>query len=307
MNRGIANKACSVFVGNIPYDVDEETLKKVFGTVGPVVSLRLMYDKNTRQPKGFGFCEYRDQETAYAAMRNLNNVEVGGRPLRVDWADHELKSTEGVLRAPGRSTADIVKHSRVADLRLQEFIDKISSVETAEELSSEAITHCEIGGIVNTLSSSQMVSLVGHMLGVIAQGGDVGKQFLTAHPHVSLALMQMCFLLGLSAEPALPMSHDDIAFANERISQLRQSRIAPNKPAFVPHLVNPPMGIMGVGPPPMLPPHLTGMAPPPILPPPVNDQKKILLEQLAKLTPEQIAQLPEEVKKQVLDIVGGKR
>ena len=303
MNRGIANKACSVFVGNIPYDVDEETLKKIFNTVGPVVSLRLMYDKNTRQPKGFGFCEFRDQETAYAAMRNLNNVEVNGRPLRVDWADHELKATEGVMRAPGRVEA-VMKHARVRDFRLQEFIDKISSPESAEELSSEAITHCEIGGIINQMNSAAMVNLLGHTLRLIADAPDTAKAFLTAHPHVALALMHMAFLLGLSAEPTLPMSQEDLAFTSERIGQLRASRISPNKPVFVPHLVNP-GGFGGA----VLPPHLMGMAPPILVAPPPSvqeDQKKILLEQLAQLTPEQIAQLPEEVKKQVLEIVSNK-
>ncbi|KAF4739151.1 Cleavage stimulation factor subunit 2, partial [Perkinsus olseni] len=59
------------------YDVDEEQLKTIFSTVGPVVSFRLMHDKVTGRPKGYGFCEYADQETAYAAMRNLNNVECG--------------------------------------------------------------------------------------------------------------------------------------------------------------------------------------------------------------------------------------
>ena len=298
-----------MFVGNIPYDVDEETLKKVFGTVGPIVSLRLMTDKNTRQPKGYGFCEYKDQETAYAAMRNLNNVEVGGRPLRVDWADHELKATEGVLRQPGRSNAEVVmKHARTRDARLQEFIDRITSSEIAEELSSEAITHCEISGIVNQMSSAQMVSFIGHTQRLIGDSTETAKQFLVAHPAVGLALMQMAFLLGLSAEPSLPMSADDIAFAAERVSQLRASKIAPNKPAFIPNLVNPPIsGFSMMGPPPMLPPHLLGMPPPILRPPPAirpqEDQKKVLLDQLAQLTPEQIAQLPEEVKKQVLEIV----
>ncbi|CAG8750743.1 23421_t:CDS:2, partial [Dentiscutata erythropus] len=39
------------------------------------------------RPRGYGFCEYHDAETAASAVRNLNNVEVGGRQLRVDYAD----------------------------------------------------------------------------------------------------------------------------------------------------------------------------------------------------------------------------
>ena len=47
---------------------------------------RLMEDKETRQPKGYGFCEYKDEASAMSAVRNLNGYEVNGRQLRVDWS-----------------------------------------------------------------------------------------------------------------------------------------------------------------------------------------------------------------------------
>uniref|UniRef100_A0A672SZ75 Cleavage stimulation factor subunit 2 tau variant-like n=1 Tax=Sinocyclocheilus grahami TaxID=75366 RepID=A0A672SZ75_SINGR len=53
----------SVFVGNIPYEATEEQLKDIFSEVGLVVSFRLVYDRETGKPKGYGFCEYQDQET----------------------------------------------------------------------------------------------------------------------------------------------------------------------------------------------------------------------------------------------------
>ena len=47
---------------------------------------RLVYDRETGKPKGYGFCEYKDTETAQSAMRNLNGTEIHGRQLRVDSA-----------------------------------------------------------------------------------------------------------------------------------------------------------------------------------------------------------------------------
>ncbi|CAH1798142.1 unnamed protein product, partial [Owenia fusiformis] len=73
----------SVFVGNISYDTTEEQLREIFSQVGPVISFRLVYDRETGKPKGYGFCEYEDVETAQSAMRNLNNFDLSGRPLRV--------------------------------------------------------------------------------------------------------------------------------------------------------------------------------------------------------------------------------
>ena len=53
-----------------------------------------MYDRETGKPKGYGFCEYKDQETALSAMRNLNGYEIGGRTLRVDNACTEKSRME---------------------------------------------------------------------------------------------------------------------------------------------------------------------------------------------------------------------
>ena len=55
---------------------------------------RLVIDKDTGKAKGYGFCEYRDAETANSAMRNLNNREMNGRFLRVDFADNERSDKE---------------------------------------------------------------------------------------------------------------------------------------------------------------------------------------------------------------------
>lgn len=76
-----------VFVGNIPYDMSEEQLISIFSEVGPVAGFRLVFDRDTGKPKGYGFCEFNDPETAASAVRNLNDVDVGGRSLRIDWAD----------------------------------------------------------------------------------------------------------------------------------------------------------------------------------------------------------------------------
>lgn len=100
-------------MGNIPYEATEEKLKDIFSEVGPVISFkyntkiflyltiiiyfllfRLVYDRETGKPKGYGFCEYKDQETALSAMRNLNGHEIGGRTLRVDNACTEKSRLE---------------------------------------------------------------------------------------------------------------------------------------------------------------------------------------------------------------------
>eukprot|EP00897_Mesotaenium_endlicherianum_P001129 jgi/Mesen1/11016/ME000098S10406 len=82
----------SVFVGNIPYDATEEQLLQICEEVGPVVSFRLVLDRETGKPKGYGFCEYKDEETAQSARRNLQGYDINGRQLRVDFAENEKGS-----------------------------------------------------------------------------------------------------------------------------------------------------------------------------------------------------------------------
>ncbi|PPQ75597.1 LOW QUALITY PROTEIN: hypothetical protein CVT26_001658 [Gymnopilus dilepis] len=84
-----------VDLGNVPYNVTEKQLAEIFKSVGEVIgfrikltiSCRLVFDRDTAKPKGYGFCEFSNHETALSAVRNLNSTEVGGRPLRIDLAD----------------------------------------------------------------------------------------------------------------------------------------------------------------------------------------------------------------------------
>jgi len=75
-----------VFVGNIPYGGTEELIVETLGRVGQVNSFRLVYDKDTGRPKGYGFAEFADADAAASAVRNLNDYELMGRKIKVDWS-----------------------------------------------------------------------------------------------------------------------------------------------------------------------------------------------------------------------------
>lgn len=69
----MASRSKVVFVGNIPFDMTEEQIIDILKEVGPVVSFRLMFDRETGKPRGFGFCQYTDAETAASAIRNCTS------------------------------------------------------------------------------------------------------------------------------------------------------------------------------------------------------------------------------------------
>jgi cleavage stimulation factor subunit 2 len=104
-----------VFVGNIPYDATEEQLREICGEVGPVVSFRLVTDRETGKPKGYGFCEYKDEETALSARRNLQSYEINGRQLRVDFAENDKgtdKTRDQSQGGPGLPSTTTVTESQ---------------------------------------------------------------------------------------------------------------------------------------------------------------------------------------------------
>ncbi|KAL6513796.1 Cleavage stimulation factor subunit 2 [Orobanche minor] len=96
-----------IFVGNIPYDVIEEQLVQICDEVGPVVSFRLVIDRDTRKPKGYGFCDYKDEETALSARCNLHGYEINGRHLRVDFVEND-KMLTGIMNRGYRLISGLV-------------------------------------------------------------------------------------------------------------------------------------------------------------------------------------------------------
>ncbi|KAI9653813.1 MAG: hypothetical protein M1831_005680 [Alyxoria varia] len=76
-----------IFVGNIPYALTEEQIEDILRQAGKILNFRLINDTETGKPKGFGFAEFADADSAASAVRNLNNYEVMGRTLRVDYSN----------------------------------------------------------------------------------------------------------------------------------------------------------------------------------------------------------------------------
>jgi len=82
-------RVSTVFIGNVSYDTTEEHLTELFKQIGNVKTLRIVYDSKTKKPRGYGFCEYNDNETAMLAVRNLDGHPMNGRNLRVALAEHD--------------------------------------------------------------------------------------------------------------------------------------------------------------------------------------------------------------------------
>ena len=75
-----------LFVGNLNYRVDEDTLKEVFAKIGEVDSVKIIKDLTTGRSKGFGFVEMTSGRDAEKAIATLNGTDLMERPLTVNKA-----------------------------------------------------------------------------------------------------------------------------------------------------------------------------------------------------------------------------
>ena len=76
----------NIYVGNLPHATTEDELRELFEQHGEVTKSIIIKDRETRQPRGFGFVEMANDEEANAAIESLNETEFGGRTLRINEA-----------------------------------------------------------------------------------------------------------------------------------------------------------------------------------------------------------------------------
>ncbi len=150
-----------VFVGNIPYDFTETQITSIFAEVGPVVNFRIVFDRDTGKPKGYGFCTFPDYETAASAVRNLNNYDVGGRTLRVDYADNADEGAELGKLAKAKAQAPSAPNQSMAQIpqQIQSVPMQQSQMPVAPLMSSTD----SISATMSTLNPAQLLEYLSYL------------------------------------------------------------------------------------------------------------------------------------------------
>jgi len=76
--------ASNLYVGNLPFEVTEEELQELFAAYGAVASAKVISDRDTGRPRGFGFVEMEQEEDARKAIESLDGQDFKGRNLKVN-------------------------------------------------------------------------------------------------------------------------------------------------------------------------------------------------------------------------------
>lgn len=143
-----------LYVGNLPWSVDDNALKELFTSYGDIEEAVLIKDKFSGRSKGFGFVTFTDDAAAQKAIEEMHEKDVEGRPLTVSEAkpmvprDNAPQAESGESQeAPMANPSEIndVVEDAIEDEAAPEVVDENSDaegdekkIETTEEAKEDA-------------------------------------------------------------------------------------------------------------------------------------------------------------------------
>ncbi|KAF9696602.1 hypothetical protein EKO04_005657 [Ascochyta lentis] len=284
-----------VFIGNIPYGGTEELIIETLGRVGQVLNFRLVYDKETGRPKGFGFAEFADADAAASAVRNLNDYEIMGRKLRVDWSNDNGSGDN----APSNQNAPPPMNGQQPDVAQAQPSSTLGPLPPGVDLPPNLTCPDAISRTLSTLPAPQLLDILSQMKGLVMTDPAKATELLRQAPQLAYAIFQSLLLLNLVDPSMLGALVETAPAAAAPPIQ------APPQPQPTP-VARPPTNYpMPPGYPPQAaptPPQLQPYAQPPpqAQPPAMNNDA--LYAQVMALQPEHIAQLPPDQRNQIMQI-----
>lgn len=329
-----------IFVGNLAFNTTEEQLHQTFSEIGRVIKVRMVTDVETGKPRGFAFVEFEDPQAALSAIRNMNEYELNGRRLRVNFSN-----SSHLEALAGKLGMDLSQHQT----------QRSSSSSTNASNNSSPGTNA-VADSLKSLSKGEMYDIVAKVKEIADRDPDEARRLLAGHPQLPEAMLFIMSKLdmvqtSLSVKPSpgtplgsVPTSRAAVdpraraadprakAAASGALSSISSSVVAsstdprhatvaasvpkPN-PAIVPPRADPrariadPRARSVPGPPPLAPapqpprPNY-GVPPPPMQPPPppaapgLANLDPALVRQVMSLTPEMISQLPPHKQQTIL-------
>ncbi|OCK82098.1 RNA-binding domain-containing protein [Lepidopterella palustris CBS 459.81] len=84
----------TLFIGNMSFEMSDKDLNDLFRDIRNVMDVRVAIDRRTGQPRGFAHADFVDIQSAEKAKEVLENKEIYGRRLRVDFSTHSNRTTQ---------------------------------------------------------------------------------------------------------------------------------------------------------------------------------------------------------------------
>jgi cleavage stimulation factor subunit 2 len=325
----------------------------------------MVFDRDTHKPRGYAFCEYKDEASALSAMRNLNDRDLNGRKLRVDFADNnkinmpgdgEMDISDSTDNSGGsnrdnrpatRSNPPNLGGPPMNNARSVSPPNVTPQPRLAPQQQADAIMQ-----ILQKLPKNQLYDAVSQMKHIVMTNPEKARQIFAQNPTLAIVMLDIQFILGMikqpftpppmvqpqpvlnmpmhpQPQPGIPFHHPNMPGPMSGV----QLQGVPPQPVMNMPMRGPPVNMhpgMGMTPHPNMPGPMPVVAPPHVMhgaprasppnpyvtnqpPPSANPQQQQLqnmlktvsqeqLQQLLSLTPQQLENLDDSMRQQVLFI-----
>ncbi|KAK3383194.1 hinge domain of cleavage stimulation factor subunit 2-domain-containing protein [Lasiosphaeria ovina] len=309
-----------VFVGNIPYGLTEEQITEIFSGAGRVLNFRLVYDRETGRPKGFGFAEFPDYDSSASAVRNLNDYEIMGRKLRVDFSNETVNDEDnprgdrdgaatGAVGGGGNPNMSSYPSQQQPSQQLQQPANggvpsggasSLPPLPQGKDLPQGMSCTDAISRTLNTLPPAQLLDILQQMKTLATNDPTRATELLNQAPQLSYAIFQALLIMGLVSPDAINSVLDAGGAAPQAPPISAGS--TPVGYGFPGATGTPPVGPGGGYPPP---PMAVAPAPVPVQAPapasaPAQQDPEALMRAVMELSQEMIDMLPEAERQQIM-------
>jgi cleavage stimulation factor subunit 2 len=271
---------------HIPPDLTEEEIVHLLSQAGQVTKFRLMTDPDTGKPKGFGFADFADADSAASAVRNLNDYEVQGRKIRVDWPHNNEKNAappnydqsatfDGTNGQPGVASG-------------------LPQLPPGADLPPNLKCTDAISQTLNTLPPTQLLDVLTQMKSLAMSDPGKATELLKAAPQLSYAIFQALILMNLVDSKVL-------ASVVEQTARPAPANIPPPQPTPQQYGTYPPPPMPN---PRMAPPPQQYAPPPPVQQPQAAPQmsQEEMLRQVLAMDQRTIDSLPPTERMQIMQL-----
>lgn len=156
--RAEANSAPSktVFVGNMSFHATQDALYEAFGAYGEVQNVRIPTDKETGRVKGFAYVEFGTVEEAKTAVENLQEADIGGRNVRLDFAQERQQNGDG-------GEFDLIRGSKELEYRPTRQISFLACQASEDVVAVAAAVAVLLVEVAVELAEAVVVASLGHL------------------------------------------------------------------------------------------------------------------------------------------------
>lgn len=265
-------------------------------------------NNETGKPKGYGFADFADADAAASAVRNLNDYEVMGRKIRVDWPHNNEKDSVPPDYSQQSQLAMAAQDGQSGQPGFQGQSSALPPLPPGTDLPPNLSCPNAISQTLASLPVPQLLDVLSQMKSLVVADPVRATELLRQAPQLAYAIFQALLLMNL-------VDYSALGSVVEQAAQPNVSNVPPvpqpqPTPAQAPQPFQPYPSIPGQVPTP--PAHNTPYAPPPApqqQPPPPQPQPQAqaqipnqeeLLQQVLSMPQATIDALPPAERSQVM-------